>query len=134
MTAHVSLVLESTPYTKILGRSESESGGEFPAEWHYRRSVHRQFCNLHEVAASVELLEIVESIPHSPFLSLFLSLSFSLLFVYDTQECRHPLAPHSHFSPPPPVIRALISGTRVGHRDVLRDKAIRGNFSDGQVS
>lgn len=32
-----------------------------------------------------------------------------------------------------PVIRALIGGTRLGHRDVPHDKAIRGNFSDGQV-
>lgn len=36
-----------------------------------------------------------------------------------------------------PVIRALLSAkTRAGHehRDVPRDKAIRGNLSDGQVS
>lgn len=33
-----------------------------------------------------------------------------------------------------PVIRALLSTKRdSGHRDVPRDKAIRGNFSDGQV-
>lgn len=34
----------------------------------------------------------------------------------------------------PSVIHVLIGGTRVGHRDIFRDKAIRGNFSDGQVS
>lgn len=77
-------------------------------------------------------LEIVESIPRSSSLSLSFSLPLRL-FDRDTQECRHLFAPYSHFSS---LIRnpRLSVGRESASWDVLRDKAIRGNFSGGQVS
>lgn len=68
-----------------------------------------------------------ESIPHPPSLSL---LSSSIWRRHKNAGTSWPRTSISH----PPIIHALIGGTRVGHRDVLHDKAIRGNFPDGQVS
>lgn len=120
----VSLILKSTPYAKNLERGKANPGGT--SSRGTALSPFRQFCNLHEVAASVEL-EIVESIPH--FSSLSLSISSSIWRRHTRMQTSLSFA----FPFLSPVIRALIGGTRLWHRDVPHDKAIRGNFSDGQV-